>query len=97
VTPLAEGFIERSRKVAWSTTPEFAWRGLTASPLSGVTVNPLDHALSPGGSSGSAAAATALGLGIIGRSWVVRVRNCGAAAVAGAHGAARPVNTSVIQ
>jgi hypothetical protein len=49
-----------------TTTPEFAWKGLTNSPLNGVTVNPLDHALSPGGSSGGAAAATALGLGIIG-------------------------------
>jgi len=49
-----------------TTTPEFAWNGRTDSPLSGVTVNPLDHALSAGGSSGGAAAATALGLGIIG-------------------------------
>lgn len=49
-----------------TTTPEFAWKGLTESPLSGVTRNPLDPTRHAGGSSGGAAAATALGLGTIG-------------------------------
>jgi aspartyl-tRNA(Asn)/glutamyl-tRNA(Gln) amidotransferase subunit A len=49
-----------------TTTPEFAWKGLTESPLNGVTTNPLNRALHAGGSSGGAAAATALGLGVAG-------------------------------
>jgi aspartyl-tRNA(Asn)/glutamyl-tRNA(Gln) amidotransferase subunit A len=49
-----------------TTTPEFAWKGLTESPLNGVTLNPLDPARHAGGSSGGAAAATALGLGVVG-------------------------------
>jgi aspartyl-tRNA(Asn)/glutamyl-tRNA(Gln) amidotransferase subunit A len=49
-----------------TTTPEFAWKGLTESPLAGVTLNPLDPARHAGGSSGGAAAATALGLGVVG-------------------------------
>ncbi|MGY4567256.1 amidase family protein [Bradyrhizobium sp. USDA 3256] len=49
-----------------TTTPEFAWKGLTESPPNGVTTNPLDRALHAGGSSGGAAAAAALGLGIAG-------------------------------
>ena len=49
-----------------TTTPEFAWKGLTESPLHGVTLNPLDKTRHAGGSSGGAAAATALGLGVVG-------------------------------
>jgi aspartyl-tRNA(Asn)/glutamyl-tRNA(Gln) amidotransferase subunit A len=49
-----------------TTTPEFAWRGLTESPANGATLTPLDPARHAGGSSGGAAAATALGLGIAG-------------------------------
>jgi aspartyl-tRNA(Asn)/glutamyl-tRNA(Gln) amidotransferase subunit A len=49
-----------------TTTPEFAWKGLTESPLYGVTSNPLDTSRHAGGSSGGAAAATALGLGVVG-------------------------------
>ncbi|WP_044592305.1 amidase family protein [Bradyrhizobium sp. LTSPM299] len=49
-----------------TTTPEFAWKGLTESPLAGVTLNPLDPLHHAGGSSGGAAAATALGLGVVG-------------------------------
>jgi aspartyl-tRNA(Asn)/glutamyl-tRNA(Gln) amidotransferase subunit A len=49
-----------------TTTPEFAWKGLTESPLYGVTMNPLDPDRHAGGSSGGAAAATASGLGIVG-------------------------------
>jgi aspartyl-tRNA(Asn)/glutamyl-tRNA(Gln) amidotransferase subunit A len=49
-----------------TTTPEFAWKGLTESPFGGVTLNPLDPTRHAGGSSGGAAAATALGLGVVG-------------------------------
>jgi aspartyl-tRNA(Asn)/glutamyl-tRNA(Gln) amidotransferase subunit A len=48
-----------------TTTPEFAWKGLTESPRHGVTLNPLDPTRHAGGSSGGAAAATALGLGVM--------------------------------
>ncbi|NEA85357.1 amidase family protein, partial [Streptomyces sp. SID14436] len=44
-----------------TTTPEFGWKGVTDSPLSGVTRNPHDPARTAGGSSGGAAAAVALG------------------------------------
>ena len=46
-----------------TTTPEFAWKGVTDSPLTGITRNPYDPGLTPGGSSGGASAAVAAGLG----------------------------------
>jgi aspartyl-tRNA(Asn)/glutamyl-tRNA(Gln) amidotransferase subunit A len=46
-----------------TTTPEFGWKGVTDSPLTGVTVNPWDTRLTPGGSSGGAAVAAALAMG----------------------------------
>ncbi|MGW0813819.1 amidase [Streptomyces viridiviolaceus] len=46
-----------------TTTPEYGWKGVTDSPLSGVTRNPYDPARTAGGSSGGAAAAVALGAG----------------------------------
>lgn len=42
---------------------EFACKGITESPLHGVTTNPWDTALTPGGSSGGAAACVAAGIG----------------------------------
>ncbi|HKB83694.1 MAG TPA: amidase [Burkholderiales bacterium] len=48
-----------------TTTPEFGWKGVTDSPLTGVTVNPWNINLTPGGSSGGAAVAAALGMGIL--------------------------------
>lgn len=48
-----------------TTTPEFGWKGVTDSPLTGVTVNPWDPQRTPGGSSGGAAAAAALGMGTL--------------------------------
>jgi aspartyl-tRNA(Asn)/glutamyl-tRNA(Gln) amidotransferase subunit A len=48
-----------------TTTSEFGWKGVTDSPLSGVTVNPWDVERTPGGSSGGAAVATALGMGVM--------------------------------
>jgi aspartyl-tRNA(Asn)/glutamyl-tRNA(Gln) amidotransferase subunit A len=46
-----------------TTTSEFAWKVLTDSPLTGITRNPWNPALTPGGSSGGAAVAVAAGLG----------------------------------
>ncbi|WP_405917031.1 amidase [Streptomyces sp. NBC_00728] len=46
-----------------TTTPEFGWKGVTDSPLSGVTRNPYDVTRTAGGSSGGSAAAVALGAG----------------------------------
>ncbi|MFE5819242.1 amidase [Streptomyces sp. NPDC056479] len=46
-----------------TTTPEYGWKGVTDSPLSGITRNPLDPTRTAGGSSGGAAAAVALGAG----------------------------------
>ncbi|GGM49331.1 amidase [Longimycelium tulufanense] len=45
-----------------TTTPELAWKGVTDSPLTGITRNPWDPARTPGGSSGGAAAAVATGM-----------------------------------
>jgi len=46
-----------------TTTPEFGWKGVTDSPLTGVTRNPWNTEMTPGGSSGGAAVAAALGMG----------------------------------
>lgn len=46
-----------------TTTPEFAWKGVTDSPRHGATGNPYDPARTAGGSSGGGAAAVALGAG----------------------------------
>jgi aspartyl-tRNA(Asn)/glutamyl-tRNA(Gln) amidotransferase subunit A len=48
-----------------TTTPEFGWKGVTDSPLTGITRNPWDPARTPGGSSGGAAAAVATGMGAL--------------------------------
>jgi aspartyl-tRNA(Asn)/glutamyl-tRNA(Gln) amidotransferase subunit A len=48
-----------------TTTPEFGWKGVTGSPLTGVTRNPWDLSKTPGGSSGGAAVAAALGMGAL--------------------------------
>jgi aspartyl-tRNA(Asn)/glutamyl-tRNA(Gln) amidotransferase subunit A len=48
--------------VGKTTTPELGWKGLTDGPLTGVTRNPWDTSRTPGGSSGGAAAAVALGM-----------------------------------
>jgi aspartyl-tRNA(Asn)/glutamyl-tRNA(Gln) amidotransferase subunit A len=44
-----------------TTTPEFGWKGVTDSPLTGITRNPWNPATTPGGSSGGSAAGLAAG------------------------------------
>jgi aspartyl-tRNA(Asn)/glutamyl-tRNA(Gln) amidotransferase subunit A len=46
-----------------TTTPEFGWKALGDSPLTGTTCNPWDLSRTPGGSSAGAAAACAGGIG----------------------------------
>ncbi len=48
-----------------TTTPEFGWKGVCDSPLTGTTRNPWNLDKTPGGSSGGAAAAAALGMGAL--------------------------------
>lgn len=45
-----------------TNTSEFGWKGTTDSPVHGITRNPWNTDLTPGGSSGGAGAATAAGL-----------------------------------
>ena len=47
--------------VGKTTTPEFAYSSFTKSPLWGITRNPWDRRMTPGGSSGGSAAAVASG------------------------------------
>lgn len=48
-----------------TNTPEIGWKGVTDSPAHGITRNPWNVARTPGGSSGGAAAACALGMGTL--------------------------------
>lgn len=48
--------------VGKTTTPEFGWKGMTDSPLTGITRNPWDPSRTAGGSSGGAAVAAACGM-----------------------------------
>src|SRR3982751_6789987 len=48
-----------------TTTPEFGWKGVTDSPLTGITRNPWNTQKKPGGSSGGAAAAVSAGMGAL--------------------------------
>src|SRR5262249_27710318 len=50
---------------ARTNMPDHAWKAVTDSPLSGVTRNPWDPELTPGGSSGGSAVAVATGCGPI--------------------------------
>lgn len=49
-----------------TNAPEFSLRWCTSNPLHGVTLNPWDRTITPGGSSGGAAACVASGVGAIG-------------------------------
>lgn len=46
-----------------TNTPEYGWKGETTNLVTGSTHNPWQHGLTPGGSSGGAAAAVAAGMG----------------------------------
>ena len=48
---------------AQNTSPEYGFKGVTDSPLHGITRNPWNLDLTPGGSSGGSGAAVAAGLG----------------------------------
>jgi aspartyl-tRNA(Asn)/glutamyl-tRNA(Gln) amidotransferase subunit A len=48
-----------------TTTPEYGWKALGDSPLTGITRNPWSLAHTPGGSSAGAAAALAAGIGAL--------------------------------
>ena len=59
--------VERLRQsgavlVGKTTTPELGWKGVTDSPLTGITRNPWDESRTCGGSSGGSAAAVVLGM-----------------------------------
>lgn len=61
--PSVEGLRrENAIFIGKTTTPEFGWKPITDSPLSGVTRNPWNPERSPGGSSGGSAAALAAGI-----------------------------------
>jgi aspartyl-tRNA(Asn)/glutamyl-tRNA(Gln) amidotransferase subunit A len=75
-----------------TTMPEFAWKVTTDSPLFGVTRNPWNPEVTPGGSSGGAAAATACGMGMLalatdgGGSIRVPASRCGLVGLKPTHG-----------
>jgi aspartyl-tRNA(Asn)/glutamyl-tRNA(Gln) amidotransferase subunit A len=48
-----------------TTTPEFGWKAVCDSPLTGITRNPWNPERTPGGSSGGAAVAAPLGMGCL--------------------------------
>lgn len=48
-----------------TTTPEFGWKGVTDSPVTGATRNPWNTDRTPGGSSGGASAAAAAEMGVL--------------------------------
>jgi aspartyl-tRNA(Asn)/glutamyl-tRNA(Gln) amidotransferase subunit A len=49
--------------VGKTTTPEFGWKGVTDNSLTGITRNPWNRKMTPGGSSGGSTAAVAAGMG----------------------------------
>jgi aspartyl-tRNA(Asn)/glutamyl-tRNA(Gln) amidotransferase subunit A len=51
--------------VGKTTLPEFGWKGIGDSPLTGITRNPWDTGVTTGGSSAGAAAAAVLNLGVL--------------------------------
>jgi amidase len=63
-SPVAESLLRAGAVLLGRTnTPAFSYRWFTGNRLHGVTRNPRDPALTPGGSSGGAAAAVASGMG----------------------------------
>lgn len=65
--PVVRGFLKAGAVIVGRTnTPAFSCRYFTDNQLHGATKNPRDPSLTPGGSSGGAAAAVAAGIGAIG-------------------------------
>jgi amidase len=65
-SPVAESLLRAGAVLLGRTnTPAFSYRWFTGNQLHGVTRNPRDPALTPGGSSGGAAASVASGMGCI--------------------------------
>ena len=65
-SPVVRNLLEAGAVIVGRTnTPELSMRGTTVNPLRGRTINPWDDEASPGGSSGGAAAACAMGFGPI--------------------------------
>jgi len=63
-SPLVARLREQGAVLLGKTTlPEFGWKGVGDSPLTGITRNPWNLAHTPGGSSAGAAAAAASGMG----------------------------------
>jgi len=65
--PASTPFVERllaagMTPLGKTRAPEFNWKGVTDSPAFGITRNPWDPRLTPGGSSGGCAAAVAAGI-----------------------------------
>lgn len=51
--------------IGLTNMPEFGWKAVTDNPKNGITLNPWDLSLTPGGSSGGASAAAASGAGTL--------------------------------
>ena len=65
-SPVTRNLLEAGAIIVGRTnTPELSMRGTTDNPLRGRTLNPWDAGASPGGSSGGASAAAAMGFGPI--------------------------------
>ena len=65
-SPVVRNLLEAGAVIVGRTnTPELSMRGTTDNPLRGRTLNPWDDEASPGGSSGGASAAAAMGFGPI--------------------------------
>lgn len=68
-SPVVANWMQAGAVVVGRTnTPSFSWRWFTDNDLHGRTLNPWDPAITPGGSSGGAAAAVATGLGFLGHA-----------------------------
>jgi aspartyl-tRNA(Asn)/glutamyl-tRNA(Gln) amidotransferase subunit A len=65
-SPLVARLREQGAVLLGKTTqPEFGWKAVTDSPLTGITRNPWNINKTPGGSSGGAAVAAATGMGAL--------------------------------
>jgi amidase/aspartyl-tRNA(Asn)/glutamyl-tRNA(Gln) amidotransferase subunit A len=51
--------------IGQTTSPEFGWKAVTDSAINGITRNPWNPDMTPGGSSGGAAVAAAVGAGVL--------------------------------